>query len=173
MTGVQTCALPISESLLWLTLGKGPFLLHGAVTFLANSKITSIQTLDLLRDEQNNMRLAVVLASRKRFPKESKIVKVALIDKSPSVRRAAVQWVAEENLKDLRPQVEAILDSKSMTTDLFLATLAALEMLDGKDPKDFDKTPAGKYVLPLVKDEKRSPAVRAQALRLVDRKSVV
>ena len=54
-----------------------------------------------------------------------------------------------------------------MTTDLFLATIAALEMLDGKKPEDFDKTPAEQYVVPLLKDEQRSPAVRAQALRLV------
>ncbi|MCH8829291.1 MAG: c-type cytochrome [Planctomycetes bacterium] len=64
-------------------------------------------------------------------------------------------------------KLEAVLNGKVMNTDLFLATLAALEMLDGKSPKDFDKTPAGKYVLPLVRDAKRSPAVRAQALRLV------
>ena len=61
-----------------------------------------------------------------------------------------------------------MLDSEKMTTDLFLATLAALEMLDGKSPKDFDKTPPAKYVLPLLRDEKRSAAVRTQALRLVD-----
>ncbi len=54
-----------------------------------------------------------------------------------------------------------------MTTDLFLATLAALELLDGVDPANFDKTPAGKYVLPVLLDEKRPAAVRTQALRLV------
>jgi putative heme-binding domain-containing protein len=113
-------------------------------------------------------RLGMLLAVRRHDPRQSDYAEFGLRDTSPAVRRAAVQWVAEENLKELRPQVEAILDSKSMTTDLFLATLAALEMLDGKDPKDFDKMPAGKYVLPLVKDKKRSPAVRAQALRLVD-----
>ncbi len=48
-----------------------------------------------------------------------------------------------------------------------MTTIAALEMLDGKKPEDFDKTPAEQYVVPLLKDEKRSPAVRAQALRLV------
>jgi putative heme-binding domain-containing protein len=54
-----------------------------------------------------------------------------------------------------------------VTADLFMATLASLSVLDGVNPAEIDKTPAAKYVLPLLADEKRSPAVRAQALRLV------
>ena len=113
------------------------------------------------------VRQAMLLAARKQAPKEDRLLRVALADHDPDVRRLAVQWAAEEKLTDLKPRVEAIFDGKGMTPDLFLATLAALEMLDGKKPEDFDKTPAGQYVVPLLKDEKRSPAVRAQALRLV------
>jgi putative membrane-bound dehydrogenase-like protein len=116
------------------------------------------------------VRLAYLLSGKRRNPREQASLRYGLRDTDPQVRRAAVQWVAEENLTGFRPHVEAILDDakKPMTTDLFLATLAALEMLDGKSPKDFDKTPAGKYVLPLLKDAKRPAAVRRQALRLVD-----
>jgi len=153
-----------------------PYLLSAMIEAAPKSLIAAESLRQLLKDDEILLEfsdsarhhLAWLLVARRMHPKGDEFAKLGLDDSSPSVRRAAVQWVAEENLKDLRPQVEAILDSKSMTTDLFLATLAALEMLDGKDPKDFDKTPAGKYVLPLVKDEKRSPAVRAQALRLVD-----
>ncbi len=49
-----------------------------------------------------------------------------------------------------------------MTADLFLATLAALEMLDGRSPQDFDKTPPGKYVLPLLQKPETTDAVRTQ-----------
>jgi len=63
--------------------------------------------------------------------------------------------------------VEAVFNSTAVTADLFMATLAALELLDGANPAEIDKTPAAKYVLPLLMDEKRSSAVRAQALRLV------
>jgi putative membrane-bound dehydrogenase-like protein len=113
------------------------------------------------------VRQAMLLAARKQAPKEDRLLRVALADPDPDVRRLAVQWAAEEKLTDLKPRVEAVFDGKGMTPELFLATLAALEMLDGKKPEDFDKTPAGQYVVPLLKDEKRSPAVRAQALRLV------
>ena len=113
------------------------------------------------------VRQAMLLAARKQAPREDRLLRVALADHDPDVRRLAVQWAAEEKLTDLKPRVAAMFDSQGMTTELFLATLAALEMLDGKKPEDFDKTPAEQYVVPLLKDEKRSPAVRAQALRLV------
>ncbi|MBS0264030.1 MAG: c-type cytochrome [Planctomycetes bacterium] len=113
------------------------------------------------------VRIATVLAARLHAPKDTTLVTMALGDHDPDVRRLAVQWVAEEKLADLRPRVEAVFNSASVTADLFMATLAALEMLDGANPAEIDKTPAAKYVLPLLTDERRSPAVRAQALRLV------
>jgi len=129
---------------------------------------------ELLSTLDNNLlqsapaRLALMLAGRIRAPKEAAFIKRGLSDESPIVRRLSVQWIAEEKLSDFRPQVEAILNDPKITADLFLATLAALEMLDGVPPAQFDMTPPGKYVLPLVKDEKRPAAVRALALRLVD-----
>ena len=113
------------------------------------------------------IRMAMLLAARQRDPRNETLAKLGLEDHDPDVRRLAVQWVAEEKLYDLRPGVVAVFNSTAITADLFMATLAALEMLDGTKPEDIDKTPAAKYVLPLLKDEKRPAAVRAQALRLV------
>ena len=112
-------------------------------------------------------RLAMLLAARKQSPKEDGLLRLALNDHDAEVRRAAVQWAAEEKLTDLAPRVEAVLSSPGMTADLFLATLAALQMLDGGDPAEFEKKPPETYVVPLIKDELRPAAVRAQALRLV------
>ena len=78
-----------------------------------------------------------------------------------------MQWIAEDRLNEFRSNVEAVLNDPSTTADLFLASLAALEMLDGVKPEEFDKTPPGKYVLPIVNDGKGPPSVRALALRLV------
>ncbi|MCA9045708.1 MAG: c-type cytochrome, partial [Planctomycetaceae bacterium] len=112
--------------------------------------------------------LLSTLLGRRAEPPRLDILEVSLTARSPIVRRLAVQWVAEERLTQFRPQVEAVLKSDDMTSDLFLATLAALEMLDGKAPQDFDKTPPGKYVLPLLADSTTSAAVKRQALRLID-----
>ncbi|MDB5390834.1 MAG: Cytochrome c, partial [Planctomycetaceae bacterium] len=121
-------------------------------------------------NEANNpssqFRIGLVLAARQRFPQNKELLTLFWKDQDALVKRLLVQWVAEEKLKDFRPQLEAILSDPALTSDLFLATLAGLEMLDGVNPTEFDKTPASKYVLPLV--QKEVPAgVRTLALRMV------
>jgi len=86
----------------------------------------------------------------------------------PVARRLVVQWVAESGQKELRPQVASILDDIDITADLFHTTLAALDMLDGGDPKKIDSTSPSDLALPLLRDPKRSAAVRSLALQLVD-----
>ena len=112
------------------------------------------------------IRLAATLAARRRTPRGSTTLPHAPRFR-PLVRRAAVQWVAEERLTHFRNEVAAILNDESLSADLFLATLASLKMLDGTAPADFDKTPPGKYVLPIVQDKQRPAAIRALALRMV------
>jgi putative membrane-bound dehydrogenase-like protein len=114
------------------------------------------------------VRVAMLLAARQRAPRDTSLVELGLADdQDPDVRRLAVQWVAEEQLRDLRPRVEAVFNSNAVTSDLFMAALAALEILDGGDAATIDKTPATQYVMPLLRDEGRSSSVRAQALRLI------
>ncbi len=93
-----------------------------------------------------------------------------LADPDASVRRSTVQAIAELKLTALKPEVEKLLAAEPMTEELFLATLAALEMLDGKSPVEFDKTPAAKYVIPLLKTSLDKPAVAIQAIRLAQPK---
>lgn len=155
-----------------------PFLLAGVVnSILRTTRAPSLdEAVYIPKDDSpagRQGRLASLLASRRtaaerRSPAPIDALKKAMEDRDESVRRVAIQWIAESQLKDLRPQVENVLNDASISADLFLATLAALEMLDGIPPARFDQTPPGKYVLPLVKDEKRPAAIRALALRMVD-----
>lgn len=126
----------------------------------------SQQTQAVRKEQMRYARTALVLAARRKFPRETTLLQTFLKDSELLVQRLAVQWVAEEKLKELRSDVEAVLQKGTLDSDLFLTTLAALEMLDGISPVDFDKTPASTYVLPLV--TKDAPAsVRKLALRLV------
>ncbi len=115
----------------------------------------------------DHLNLIQALVIRRTAPKSEAIPRQLLKVHSEALRRIAVQWVAEERLTALRPDVDALLNDPRMSSELFLATLAAVQMLDGVSPVDFDKTPPGRYVLPIVKDEARTPAIRALALRLV------
>lgn len=117
---------------------------------------------------RERQRLAWLLIARAKYPQFAGLAELALDDAAAAVRRAAVQWVAEEQLADLQPQVQAIVETDPLTDELFLATLAALEMLDGADPRAIDKAgrPA-EFLLGIARDETRLAALRARALRLL------
>lgn len=116
------------------------------------------------------IRLALVLAAVARREPFDSVAKLGLADSDAQVRRVTVQAVAEKKLVALRPAVEAVLTSEPMNEELFLATLAAIEMLDGKSPIDFDKTPAAKYVVPILKSSLDKPGIAIQAIRLAQPK---
>ncbi|GIT31239.1 MAG: hypothetical protein Ct9H300mP1_32850 [Planctomycetaceae bacterium] len=104
------------------------------------------------------IRTLLALAVRKRFHDPAlarRMLSGGPFD--PVVRRLVVQWVAESGRKELRSEVAAILDNPDITADLFRTTLAALDMLDGGDPKKIDKTAPADYVLPLLTDTGRAP----------------
>jgi putative membrane-bound dehydrogenase-like protein len=87
-----------------------------------------------------------------------------LANRAPEVRFAALKWIADERLSQFRGDVEKGLRGSSLTRELMAAHLAALERIDGKK---FGDLPDAALVLPILKDEKASPAVRALALRLL------
>lgn len=155
-------SVPVTPAMSALRSSADPFLFSAALR----------RSSQLVKEDKNSSdigrsMLHHVLSARRQSRPASYMAAVGLTFPDSEVRRVAVQWVAEERLMELRPHVEALLTQEPMTRDLFLAVLAALEMLDGVDAANFDKTPAGKYVLPILLDAKRPPAVRAQALRLV------
>ncbi len=116
------------------------------------------------------LRQALVLAAATKSDPFEPIAALGLVDESAAVRRSTVQAVAEKQLVALKPEVEKLLASEPMTEELFLATIAALEMLDGKSPQVFDQTPAAKYVLPLLKSNLDQPRIAIQAIRLANPK---
>lgn len=119
---------------------------------------------------ESPLRLALVLAAAGRSEPFENVATLGLADHDAQVRRVTVQAVAEKKLVALRPAVEAVLTSEPMNEELFLATLAAIEMLDGKSPVDFDKTPAAKYVIPILKTSLDKPGIAIQAIRLAQPK---
>lgn len=113
-------------------------------------------------------RVMALLAARLASPQRSPtLVRLGLTDPSPMLRRAAVQWVGEENLSEFRWLVEANLASEPMTKELFLACLATLQLLDGKPASEFEKTPPTQYMLEIVNDDRRSTGLRARALAML------
>ena len=117
--------------------------------------------------DEGSRQLSYLLAARQVDPKFRRMAEFGVKSEYLVMRRAAVQWVGEENLKELRPEVEKVLASEPMTGDLFMACLASLSMLDGVPPAEFEKAPPVQHILPIVKDAQRSASLRAIALRML------
>ncbi len=119
-------------------------------------------------------RLGFFLALRQKAPKLKAAAEAGLDDPFSDIQRAAVQWIAEENFQDLRPQLQQLLTDGNLSTDLFEATLAALAILDGVERDGDFKTKikneidGSQYVLQLVTDPQQKPQLRARALRALD-----
>lgn len=113
------------------------------------------------------LRQLILLAARQQNPRDDSALRLALVDHDSKVRRLAVQWAAEEGFTGLRDHVDAVFQSDGITTELFLATLAAQEMLDGKEPATFNSVNSAQGIVSVLKDDSRLDPVRTQALRLV------
>jgi putative heme-binding domain-containing protein len=159
-----------------------PFELVEEINWIASLNTSADSLMQLLEHtrslnqsvpDQNRVRelelrqIAILLGARAKFPKDPSFAQVALRDPLPSIRRLAVQWVGEEKLAPLRPDVEKILASEPMTNELFMACLASLSLLDGVAPAVFEKTPPSDYILAIVNDAARPASLRATALRML------
>lgn len=152
-----------------------PFVFARLVQLLRET-LNREQRLKALTSKANlepRLRQALVLAIAEVYSESDRdtvqaMLALGLHDTDVAVRRSAVQIVAEQHFDALKPDVEQGLASEPMTEELFLASIAALEMLDGKSPQEFDQTPAAKYVMPLLKSNLDKPGIAIQAIRLAN-----
>ncbi|MBX3444554.1 MAG: c-type cytochrome, partial [Planctomyces sp.] len=114
------------------------------------------------------VRLCALLAARRSDPGNVDIPRAALQRAEPGLRRAAAQWVGEQGMADLRGDVEESLAREPMTSDLFLATLAALDLLEGRPAREFDQLPSSKAAVRLLQRGDLPPLVQATALSIAD-----
>jgi putative membrane-bound dehydrogenase-like protein len=121
------------------------------------------------RTPSPRLRLALLLAARQsdRDQSPGSVLSVALDDPDFAVRRTAIQWVGEARLAQFQPQIERQLSDAKTTSELFEATLASLELLDGVKRAVRNEFSGADYAMRLVKDERAADRVRAVALRVV------
>lgn len=115
------------------------------------------------------VRLALLVAARHSDGKRwaETVLPVALHDPDAEVRFAAIQWVGESKLAQFRSDVERELSNPKTTADLFQASLASLELLDGVKRKSKNEYSGADYALQLACDPPVADNVRAMALRIV------
>jgi putative membrane-bound dehydrogenase-like protein len=139
-----------------------PFLVHAAVTFWSQRPDALLQ-----HSRRGPPNPGMLIALRK--ASFIKVLEDFLDVPDPAVRRAAIQWVAEENLTDFAKLLDKAATKPPVTREVFEAWLAAQELLANPGRlKDPSKELSGDvFVLKVVKDAKRSPELRTLALRML------
>ena len=125
------------------------------------------KTLALTDALSPRLRLLILLAARKQNPQAIDVIKVALGNSEPELQRALVQWIAEENLDALKPEVLKIMNSKELNPELFDAVLAGVQMLEGEQRSRNDEALGIEYALKILNSDQFSSNARASALAVI------
>ncbi|HEV7222431.1 MAG TPA: PVC-type heme-binding CxxCH protein [Pirellulales bacterium] len=112
------------------------------------------------------LRLGALLALRRGGEAQAReLLPQFLDDESPAVRRAAIQWIAEEHLETFADALPAAALKSPTTPELFRALLAAQHLLAGGDPgaEPYDEI----RLLATLADQRQPAMFRRLALQLL------
>jgi putative membrane-bound dehydrogenase-like protein len=144
-----------------------PFVRSAALTSLAQSDTEEV-VLPHITATDPQLRLGVLLSLRRgRSAAGRKALPRFLDDADPGVRRAAIQWVAEERLKEYADKLPAAAERVPISRDLVQAFIAAEQILAGQSPAALDEAGGDEFVARIVRDAHRPAAFRAVALRML------
>jgi putative membrane-bound dehydrogenase-like protein len=119
-------------------------------------------------DKDAKLRLGVLLALRRAGEAEGReMLRAFLADADPEVRRAAIQWVGEERLKDYAEQLKVSAAKLPVTRELFEAYLASTDLLAGAKPNAIDEVGGERLIVPILQDAKQPAEIHAIALRMI------
>jgi putative membrane-bound dehydrogenase-like protein len=145
-----------------------PFLVSAGLTAFGRPEYVAL-LMPHVQAKDPKLRLGVLLALRRCGDKGTKTLPTFLADDDPTVRRAAIQWAAEEGLQKYAKLIDQAATKPPLSRQVFEAWLAAQELLANHGGlKDPTKEISGDvFVLKVFKDAKQPPAFRALALRML------
>jgi putative membrane-bound dehydrogenase-like protein len=148
----------------YLTSGD-PFLVSAAINAMARLGGPEY-LLPLVQSGDPKIRLHALVALRRCEGNAARTALPELLkDADPAVRRAAIQWVGEDRLRELGSGLEQAASQPPVTRELFEAYLASVEMLAAVERKPTDEIAGEDYVAKIALDTKQGSPLRAIALR--------
>jgi putative membrane-bound dehydrogenase-like protein len=144
-----------------------PYLAAAALEVLGRPGQASL-LLPYLDKADAKLRLGLLLALRRSGAAEGRAqLPKFLADADPEVRRAAIQWVGEERLREHAGSLKASASKAPVTRELFEALLASNAFLSGAKPGPKEETRAEEYVAKVMQDATEPAAFRTLALRML------
>jgi putative membrane-bound dehydrogenase-like protein len=114
------------------------------------------------------LRIGILLSLRRSGLAEGRAELPKLLrDPDAGVRRAAIQWVAEDRLQQYANLLPAAASREPVTKELFEAWLAANVFLSGKRRQPTDEPAGEDFVAKILKDDKQPVAFRSLAMRML------
>ena len=155
------------EAIIPVLADNDPFLVGAALTVLGRPGNSALLAASV-ESKNPRLRLGILLALRRAGEAEGhKHLSKFLADPDPAVRRAAVQWVGEERLKEHSGAIAAAAAREPVTRELFEALLASQALLDGAARKPGSEPSGEEYVARIVKDAKQPAVFRTLGLRML------
>ena len=149
-------------ALMQLAADSDPFVARAALVAL--SRKASGWTLDEVRHWPASKRVHAAMALNLANASHDMWLKGLLADKDTDVQFEALRWIANAELQQLLPEVEAVLNRSDIDYTLFEAAMATWNTLSGK-PEAGVRDP--EILLDRVQDTNSAPRLRAYALRLL------
>jgi putative membrane-bound dehydrogenase-like protein len=144
-----------------------PFLVNASEIVLGRPGQSAL-LLPHATDKRPLVRLGVLIALRHtQDPEARQALSGYLSDADPAIRRAAIQWVAEDRLQEFAPRLEAAAALPPVTRDVFEALLAAKPLLAGEKRQPKDEVAGEDYIAAIVADERQPQAFRTLGLGLL------
>lgn len=157
MPSRSAAAVPFLDS-------EDPFLRAAALTALGRPENVGL-LLAQAKHATPRRRLGALLALRAAGDEGRTALPEFLADTDPDVRRAAIQWVGEEGLKDHVEPMRAAAAKAPVSREVFTAWLAAESLLAGAKPTQDEMIEES--LLRVLRDGSRPAAVQAMALRML------
>jgi putative membrane-bound dehydrogenase-like protein len=143
-----------------------PFLMVAAISSFVSVDGHEVLSQKAFSDD-TRIRLGVLLALRRFRDSTGRIIPRFLADPDPAVRRAAIQWVAEDRLTEHKDAIAESALTEPVTRELLEALLAAQQMLDADPKKPLAESSGEEQVVRIIKDLKQPMVFRQFVLKML------
>jgi putative membrane-bound dehydrogenase-like protein len=157
------------EPLLGILADPDPFLAGAVIEALGRPSHVKL-LLDHALDKQmpTKARLGLIVAMRRSGEAYCQAVIPKLLEESdPALRRAAIQWVGEDQLQHYAAALEGAASRPPTTREVFEAFIAANDFLNAGARREMDQRGSETYLAKVIGDAQKPPALRALALRML------
>lgn len=155
------------DELLHALTDQDPFLVSAAENALGKPGASS-QLLPHIADSRSSVRKGLLVALRRSGDAEGRSALAAYLnDPDPSIRAAAIQWVAEDHVREFENRLQASAAKSPVTRELFESLLAARQILAEGYRNPRNEVAGQEYVAAVVANDTQPAAFRALGLSLL------